>query len=76
MTKNLNRIAKLLGVTMMIGLVSACSTLGFQGSPQQIAQARAVHAFDENRAPFGQRIAVAQSFYSPQVRGLDPYFGR
>jgi len=76
MTKSLNTAAKLLMVTLTIGLVSACSTIGATGSPQQIAQARAVHAFDENRAPFGQRFVAAQAVYRPGVRGLNPFFGR
>ena len=76
MIEHLNATAKLLSVMVMMGLVSACSTIGAPGSPQQIAQAQAVHAFDENRAPFGQRIVAAQTVYSPRVRGLNPYFGR
>jgi len=76
MSKQLNSIAKLLSVTLMMGLVSACSTIGASGSPQQIAERQAVFAFDENRAPFGQRIVFAQASYSPRLRGHNPYFGR
>lgn len=76
MLNNLQKITKLVGIVSMIGLVSACSVVGAKGTPQQLAQARAVHAFDENRAPFGQRIASGRAFYKPGVYGLNPYFGR
>ncbi|MGI9500907.1 MAG: hypothetical protein ACR2P3_12785 [Geminicoccaceae bacterium] len=65
--------AKVLSALLLATVVSACGTTG---SPQQLAQAAAVHAFDENRAPFGQRIVLASARYKPRVYGLNPYFGR
>ena len=65
--------AKLLSVALIAAVTSACS---LTGSPQQLAEARAVHAFDESRAPFGQRILLAQAQYQPRLYGLNPYFGR
>ncbi len=76
MLKHLVAITRLLAVTAVVGLASACSMVGATGSPQQIAQANAVHAFDENRAPYGQRVALAAASYRPLVYGLNPYFGR
>lgn len=64
---------RILGVLLLAGLLSAC---GSSGSPRQLAEASAVHAFDENRAPFGQRIAAGQRHFKPRVYGLNPYFGR
>lgn len=61
---------------MMTLLLAGCSLVGETGSPQQTARAEAVHRFDENRAPYGQRVAVADALYRPQVYGLNPYFGR
>lgn len=76
MRKPISSFAKLFGLLITVSLVSACSVVGSSGSPQQIAQAQAVHAFDENRAPFGQRVASARAFYKPGVYGLNPHFGR
>lgn len=76
MRKHISSFARLFGLLVIVSLVSACSVIGSSGSPQQIAQAQAVHAFDENRAPYGQRIASARTFYKPGVYGLNPYFGR
>ncbi len=73
MNKHLGTTAKTLGLLTLIGLLSACGTAG---SPQQLAEARAVHAFDENRAPYGLRIAHAEADYRPRLYGLNPYFGR
>lgn len=73
MQKLINKNMKRLSVILVAGLVSACGTTS---SPQQLAEARAVHAFDENRAPFGQRIARAEAGFTPRVYGLNPYFGR
>jgi hypothetical protein len=53
-----------------------CSLVGEAGSPQQVAQAEAVYRFDENRTPYGMRVAAAEALYRPQVYGLNPYFGR
>ena len=71
-----NVMTRLASTTLMLLALSACSTAGFKGSPQQIAQANAVHTFDESRLPFGQRIALAQATYRPRLYGLNPYFGR
>ena len=73
MSKRFSKTSKALTMLTLIGLLSAC---GATGSPQQLAQANAVHAFDENRAPFGQRIAFAEARFKPRVYGLNPYFGR
>ncbi len=73
MNKQLGTTTKTLSMLTLIGLLSAC---GATGSPQQLAQANAVHMFDENRAPYGQRIAYAETYYKPRVFGLNPYFGR
>jgi len=73
MLDHLKRPTKLLSVAILLAITSACS---FTGTPQQLAEARAVHAFDENRAPFGQRIAAAQAQYKPRLFGHNPYFGR
>ncbi|MGI9486522.1 MAG: hypothetical protein ACR2RF_11705 [Geminicoccaceae bacterium] len=73
MSKRFSKTTKALTMLTLIGLLSAC---GATGSPQQLAQANAVHAFDENRAPFGQRIALAETHFRPRVYGLNPYFGR
>jgi hypothetical protein len=68
--------ARLLSVMLAMVLTSGCSMVGATGWPQQMKQAQAVHAFDENRAPYGQRIAAAWDIYRPQVYGLNPAFGR
>lgn len=73
MNKHVGKTTKILGALVLAAVVSACGTAG---SPQQIARANAVHAFDENRAPFGQRIVQASAVYKPRLYGLNPYFGR
>ncbi len=73
MNKPFSKAVKALSIMTMIGLLSACGTTG---SPLQRAEADAVHAFDENRAPYGQRIALAQAGFKPRLYGLNPYFGR
>ncbi len=67
---------KLAGATLMLAALSACSMIGAPGTSQQVAEAKAVHIFDESRLPFGQRIALAQASYTPQLFGINPYFGR
>lgn len=67
---------KLASTALMLLTLSACSPFGLKGSPQQMAEAKAVHTFDESRLPFGQRIALAQATYRPRLFGLNPYFGR
>lgn len=69
-------MAKLASTTLMLAALSACSLIDAPGSTRQIAEAQAVHTFDESRLPFGQRIALAQASYSPRLIGLNPYFGR
>lgn len=73
MNQRFSATAKVLCALSVTGLLSACGTMG---SPQQLAQASAVHAFDENRAPFGQRIALVEVGFKPLVYGLNPYSGR
>ena len=36
----------------------------------QLAEAEAVHRFDESRLPYGQRIALAQAGYKARLYGL------
>lgn len=73
MSKHFSTATRALTMLTLIGLLSGC---GATGSPQQRAQANAVHAFDENRAPYGQRIALAEAGFKPRLYGLNPYFGR
>ncbi len=77
MLKNFKSLAKLSGVTLIMALVTGCSLFDLNGSPRQMAEARAVHLFDESRLPFGQRYVIAQASYRHRgVYGLNPYFGR
>ncbi len=77
MMMNFKGLAKLSGVALMMALVSGCSLFDLNGSPRQMAEAHAVHRFDESRLPFGQRYVIAQASYRHRgVYGLNPYFGR
>jgi len=73
MPSAINTSAKFLGTALLVGLVSACSVTP---SPLQFAESQAVHEFDESRATFGQRIALADAGFTTKLRGLNPYFGR
>ena len=73
MRKMLNVTVKLSGTALIMALLAACAS---GGSERQIAEARAVHAFDESRLPYGQRYVIAKAMYKPRVYGLNPYFGR
>ncbi len=73
MKKHFGTAPKALTMLTLIALLSAC---GATGSPQQRAEANAVNLFDENRAPYGQRIALAEAGFKPRLYGLNPYFGR
>jgi|GEM_PF-7067613 len=57
-------------------LLSGCSVFGFEGSPQQQLEARAVHTFVSSIGPRGHRLNAANAIYQPRLRGLNPYFGR
>lgn len=57
-------------ILLVAGLATACTS----PSPMQLAEAEAVHRFDESRLPYGLRIA--QAGYTPRLYGLNPYFGR
>lgn len=57
-------------------LLSGCSLIGAEGSPRQMQEARAVHAFVSSPGPYGHRIAAANAIYQPQLYGLNPYFDR
>ena len=61
---------------VMLSAVGGCSLFGMEGTPQQMAMARAVHAFEDNRAPYSQRYLTARAYYKPRLFGLNPYFGR
>lgn len=57
-------------------LLSGCSLVGEKGTPQQMQEAKAVHAFVSSIGPYGDRIAAANAVYRPRLYGLHPYFGR
>ncbi len=57
-------------------LLSGCSVFGFQGSPQQQLEARAVHSFVSSIGPRGHRLDAAFAVYQPRLRGHNPFFGR
>ncbi|MGI9491168.1 MAG: hypothetical protein ACR2QF_01950 [Geminicoccaceae bacterium] len=65
-----------IGLLIIMGALGGCSLFGMEGTPEQMAKARAVHAFDENLAPRSQRYPAARAYYKPRVYGLNPYFGR
>ena len=70
------RTIKMAALLVILSVVGGCSLFGLEGTPQQMAMARAVHAFDENRAPYSQRYLAARAYYKPRLFGLNPYFGR
>lgn len=57
-------------------LLSGCSVFGFQGSPQQQLEAKAVHSFVSSIGPRSHRLNAAYAVYQPRLRGHNPYFGR
>ncbi|MEM7043963.1 MAG: hypothetical protein AAF543_14225 [Pseudomonadota bacterium] len=57
-------------------LISGCSLVGAKGTPRQMQEAKAVHAFVSSIGPYGQRVAAADAVYRPRLYGLNPYFGR
>lgn len=57
-------------------LLSGCSLIGAEGSPGQLQEARAVHLFVSNPAPYGQRIVATSAVHQPRLYGLNPYFDR
>ena len=67
---NLKKLRLISTVLLVAGLAAACTS----PSPMQLAEAEAVHRFDESRLPYGQRIV--QAGYKPRLYGLNPYFGR
>ena len=73
MPKHLRAPLKLVGAVALLAITTACT---LTPTPQQRAEAQAVHMFDESRLPFGQRIALAQASHKPRLYGLNPYFGR
>lgn len=57
-------------------LLSGCSLIGAEGTPRQMEEAKAVHAFVDNIGPYGHRVAAANAVYRPRLYGLNPYFNR
>jgi len=53
--------------------MSACSVTP---TSLQFAESQAVNTFDESRATFGQRIALAEAGFTTKLRGSNPYIGR
>ena len=65
-----------LSVLIAVALLSGCSLVGQQGTPRQMQEAKAVHAFVSDIGPYGNRVAAANAVYRPRLYGLNPYFGR
>ncbi|MEM8952433.1 MAG: hypothetical protein AAGC99_24255 [Pseudomonadota bacterium] len=65
-----------LSALVAVMLLSGCSLVGEKGTPRQMQEAKAVHAFVSDIGPYGQRIAAANAVYRPSLHGLNPYFGR
>jgi starvation-inducible outer membrane lipoprotein len=74
MRRSVTRELRLTGMIFLVSiLATACTSTP---SPLQLAEAEAVHRFDESRLPYGQRIALAKAGYTTRLYGLNPYFGR
>ena len=69
-------ISKRLHLASTILLVAGLATACVSPTPGQLAEAEAVHQFDESRLPYGQRVTLVQADYTPRLYGLNPYFGR
>ena len=73
MSSAIRSSTRLMGAALLVGILSACSVTP---TPLQFTESQAVHTFDENRATFGQRIALAEAGFTTKLRGLNPYVGR
>jgi len=69
------KMRKLL-VLVAMTVLSGCSLVGAQGSPQQVQEARAIHTFVSSIGPVGGRLAAARAGYQPRLFGHNPFFGR
>ena len=68
---------RFLVILFSAALLSGCSLHRLaKGTPRQMLEAKAVHAFVGSIGPYGHRIAAANAVYRPRLYGLNPYFGR
>lgn len=73
MSSAIRTSARLMGTALLVSILSACNVTP---TPLQFAESQAVQTFDESRATFGQRIALADAGFTTKLRGHNPYIGR